>query len=168
MTTVTTPMRAPAEPGRVTHVNHWLVAAVIVLAAALAGLGAWALADRLSDSESTAAVLVDDVVAGINAGDASAAAADYAEDATASMYGDELTGTQAIEGWLQNAIDAGTQIERVSDVIVDGEYATAYFHWTNDLGMDGSDLSVFRLQDGLIAGQWSFYLNDWPPDELGG
>lgn len=166
MATATTDMRAPTSR-RAGDVNRWLVAAVLVLAAALVGFGAWVIVDRVAAEQSDFSALLDENMAAINEGDAAAAAANYTEDATLDMFGDVHTGRRAIEGRLQDAIGVGTHVERVGDVTVNGEYAVAFAEWTNDLGMSGSDLGVFQLEDGLIKGHWEFLLDEWPPSGLG-
>lgn len=88
--------------------------------------------------------------------------------ATTNIFGEIFTGREAIQGRIQSTIDVGTQIERVSDVITNGEFATTFTEWTNELGQGGTDMSVFQLENGLIKGHWEFLLPDWPPTELGG
>lgn len=164
MTTVTTDMKAPAAQKRAGGVNRRLVVAVAALAAVLVGLGAWVLVDRLSGGgtdEITA--LVDRNLAAMNAADAAAAAATYTEDAVINLFGEEHYGRQEITASLQGVIDVGTQLHRVSDVAANGEYVSFFHEWTNELGMEGADLSVMQIENGLIAAHWEFNLREWPP-----
>ena len=67
------------------HVNPWLV--VVVLAAALVALGSWVAVDRVTRDEpdnlasSQVTALLRDRIEAMDAGDAEATAAFYAEDA---------------------------------------------------------------------------------------
>lgn len=167
MTTATTDMRI-SEPRREAGVNRWLIVAVIALAAALVGLGAWVLVDQLSTPENDATALIDETMAAINAGDAAGAASTYAEDATLNLFGDVYTSRAAIERRYADATGVGTRIERAGDVIVSGDSAVTFAEWTNDLGMSETDISVFQLEDGLIKGHWEFIADEWPPPKLDG
>ena len=138
--------------------NPWVVATA-VLALALAGLGAWALADRSSsDGGSTqdATTLVDDLNRGWNAGDANAVAALYAKNAVIRSLGDTVVGPKAIGKAAASASASGFQVERVAPVTLDGTFATTFVKVTG-VGIDQTPVvTVWQLQDGKILRQWGF------------
>ena len=157
------------------HVNLWLVA-VVVLAAALIGLGTWVLVDHyaagvgatqdattLIDSRATedATALIDRVSTAFTTNDAAALTAYYAPNAVVRSLGlneEEYTGIAEIQ-----SMASGTwQVSRIAPVTVEGEFATTFVRLhAGDQSWTG--VETFQIQDGKIVRQWSFALGETPP-----
>ena len=144
------------------HVNSWLLA-VIVLAAALAGLGTWVLIDRYAGgggATQDATALADRWDAAFNARDATALAALMTNDVQMRSLGDNAVGSKTIANGI--ASYAVAHMERVSPVTVHGDFATWFVRYTEP-GRTGTFLSVFQLKDGKILRIWGFEPGITPP-----
>jgi hypothetical protein len=147
------------------HVNLWLVA-VIALAAALVGLGAWVLIDRYGGGESAAeeaTAVLDDFYAAVNTQDEAALRALFADDVVVWSNGDVMTGEDQVVGAIMTT--AGLTMERLAPVTVYGDFATTYIRLavTSLPGIDGPVVETFRLDDGQIVRAWDFVLGVTPP-----
>lgn len=145
------------------HINLWLVA-VVGLAAALIGLGAWVLVDRYAGGSSAtekAATLIDKSNLAISTGDKAAISTFFAKDAVIRSIGagETYTGVNAI----RNLADGSFTPERVAPVTMHGDFATTYVHLTAVTGEEGTTLSVFEIKDGKILRQWNFRAGVTPP-----
>jgi hypothetical protein len=142
------------------HVNPWLVA-VVVLAAALVGVGAWLLVDRYTGSDSAtkeATTLIDNVNTAFTTNDASALPTYFASNAVIRSLGQEYVGLNAIQ-----SLASGTwQVERIAPVTVNGEYATTYLRLTAG-DQAGTSVTTFQIKDGKIVRQWGFALGTTSP-----
>lgn len=138
------------------HVNPWLVA-VVGLAAALIGLGAWVVVDHYTGSSSTeqATTLIDEFSAASSRNDGPAVGALFTSDAVMSLSDATFTGPQEIADEV--ALTPGLSIERIAPVSVSGEYATTLISYWADGGAVASPmLSVAQMKDGKIARLWTF------------
>ena len=154
---------APPAHARRPHVSRWVVA-IAVLAAALVGLGVWALVDRSSGSGATedATTLIDDVDAAWSAGDTSALSALYANDAVVRSLGDTF-GAKAISSGALGPPVAGFHVERVAPVTREGDFATTFVK-ISGIGLDETPvLAVFQLKDGKIVRHWGFGMGTTTP-----
>lgn len=140
------------------HVNLWLVA-VVGLAAALIGLGAWVLVDRYTGGGGAthdATTLIDNGSAAWNTGDGNAAATFYTNNAVIDSLGDTAVGPKAIGQAMVTAHAMQFHVERVAPVTVNGDFATSWFKITG-VGIDRYPvLTVFQVKDGKILRQWGF------------
>lgn len=146
------------------HVNPWLVA-VVGLAAALIGLGTWVIIDRTTGgggAASDAAALIDKFMAASSRHDAKSVAALLTGDAVFYQRGDSLTGANAIAKKIPS--QAGLNVKRIAPVVVNGDYATTFIHFSALGGIeDWPQLEVFQIKDGKIARIWGFLLGETPP-----
>jgi hypothetical protein len=149
------------------RVNLWLVA-VVVLAAALIGLGAWVLVDRYtggSTATENATSLIDNFNAAISRNDGKAIAALLTSDAVFFQRGSSLSGANAIAKLIAGHAGAKS-VTRIAPVSVNGEYATTFIHFRGLGGVeDWPQLEVFQIKDGKIARIWGFLLGETPPFE---
>ena len=153
---------APPVHVRRPHINPWLVA-VVALAAALVALGSWVLVDRYAGGDSAtsdATTLIDKFDAAFNARDANALAALMAKDVEMRSLGDTAVGRDTIANGI--ASSAIAQMERVSPVTVEGDFASWFERYTEP-GQTGTFLSVFQLKDGKILRIWGFQPGVTPP-----
>ena len=143
---------------RLPHVSLWLVA-VVGLAAALIGLGAWVLVDRYTGGGGAthdATTLINKVNAAWNTGDGKAAATLFTNNAVIESMGDTMVGPKAIGQAMVGAHAMQFHVERVAPVTVNGDFATSWFKITG-VGIDRYPvLTVFQLKDGKILRQWGF------------
>ncbi len=148
---------APPVHARHVHVNPWLVA-VIVLSAGLIALAAWVIVDNYTGGDSATAdatALIDDFTAAASANDAVAAKAMLTSDAVL-WSGGYVSGAKA---WATEIAETpGLTIERLSPVVVNGDYATMFarFAVTSIPGIDGPTIQVYQLKNGKIARLWIF------------
>lgn len=146
------------------HVNLWLVA-VIVLAAALVGLGAWVLIDRYGGGESAAeeaTAVVDDFYAAANAKDEEALRALFADDVVVWSNETVMTGEDEVVDAVMSS--GGLSMERLAPVTMYGDFATTYVRFTvTSAGLDGPVLGTFRLENGQIVRAWDLVLGVTPP-----
>lgn len=148
------------------HINPWLVA-VIGLAAALIGLGAWVIVDRTSGGGGTATsdatALIDKWLVTANGNDAKAISALLTSDAGFFQRGDSVTGANAIAKAIATQ-GGGKAITRIAPVTVNGDYATTFIHfYIPGVMEDWPQLEVFKFRDGKIAGIWGFLLGETDP-----
>ena len=140
------------------HVNPWLVA-VVGLAAALIGLGAWVLVDRYAGGGSAtedATALIDQAEAAWNTGDASVIPTLYTSDATVVALGNTYTGATAIAQTVASMHGAGFSLQRVAPITLSGDFASTWGE-ISGAGMPKTPaLAVFQLEDGKIAREWAF------------
>jgi hypothetical protein len=152
----------PSPALRRPHASLWLIA-VVVLAAALVALGAWVIVDRTSGGDSAtqdATALADKFDAAFNARDANALAALMTKDVEMRSLGDTAFGNETIADGI--ASFAISQVERVSSVMVHGDFATWFVRY-KEPGRAGTFLSVFQLKDGKILRMWGFEPGVTPP-----
>ena len=147
------------------HVNLWLVA-VIVLAAALVGLGAWVLVDRYGGGESAAeeaTAVLDDFYAAANTQDEQALRALFADDVVVWSNGTVMTGEDEVVDAIVTT--SGLTMERLAPVTVYGDFASTYIRFTvtSVPGVDGPVLETFRLENGQIVRAWDLVLGVTPP-----
>lgn len=144
------------------HVNAWLVA-VVGLAAALIGLGAWVLVDRYAGGSSAtenAATLIGKAEAAFSTGDANAIATLYTSDAVIRTSDGGLYSAQEF-AQLATSTRGVLRVERIAPVTLNGDFATTWEQVTSSAGTEASQqplLSVFQLKDGQILRQWNFDL----------
>ena len=154
----------PVHAHRV-HFDPWHVA-VVVLAAALVGLGAWVVYDNVTAGDSAtedATTLIDDFNAAGVANDGAKAMTMMTPDATLWSNGDVISGAKA---W-GDAIDTTPTLtlDRLAPVTVEGNLATTFVRY----GVPGagyeprSSVFVYQLRDGKIAKAWAFVTGVTPP-----
>jgi hypothetical protein len=136
--------------------------AIVVLAAALVGLGAWVAVDRLTGgatptATNDATTLIDNELAYTSAGNVNAALALYTPDATVWRDGGvPFTGTVQIRNLIKVANGWGPfAATRIAPVNVAGAWATTYYQRPY---LNKPVLAVFQLRDGKIFREWDFGL----------
>jgi hypothetical protein len=158
------PSGRPEAPAGRRSANRLLLALVLVLAAALVGLGAWTILDR-GDGESDAEALWDETLAAWSSYDRDAVESLYAQDAQLRTIGGGTRGVATFSG--SEAIGAsvaffeleGLELARSSDVAVHGELAASFGTSTTAPEIPPETvLNVVQIRDGKIVRQWSF----WP------
>lgn len=138
---------------------------IVVLAAALVGLGAWVAVDRLTGgggATQDATTLIDKLYANISAGNADAAAALYTPDAIVWNAGGlfrTYSGMAEIRESLQGSNYYYTAT-RSAPVTVQGPFAATYFSSPQS---KAPILIVFQLRDGKIFREWGFQLGTTKP-----
>jgi SnoaL-like domain len=146
------------------HANPWLVA-VVGLAAALVGLGAWVLVDRSTGgggATQDATALIDDFNAAVNAPDSGAVKALMAKGVVMVSLGDTHVGADAVAKQLTGAASMGLRVERIAPVNVVGQYATTFDKYTSGRET-GVMLAVFQVKDGKILRIWGMQPPVMPP-----
>jgi ketosteroid isomerase-like protein len=130
--------------------------AVIVLAAGLVALGAWALVDRSTGSpETDAAQIVDDLNAAVNAGDATALRELFAPDAVFRVStGDLISGRANVVNTVLTPHAVGLRVERAASMTTEGDTAATFTKVSN--GTEGLELLVLRFEDGKIVRMWVY------------
>jgi ketosteroid isomerase-like protein len=137
---------------------------VVVLAAAVVGLGACAIAGE-GDGESDAQALWDETLAAWSRYDRDAVESLYAPDAQLRTISGGTRGVATFSG--NEAIGASVaffeleslSVSRSSDVAAQGEFAASFGTSTTAPEMAPETiLSVVQIRDGKIVRQWSF----WP------
>lgn len=144
----------PVHAHRV-HVDWWL-ATVVALAAALVGLGAWVIVDQFTGAERDATALIDDMYATVSAPAPTreGLAAVYTSDAV--IYNSDGVAIAIGIDQIMAVIPDGTQIERVSPVVVDGDLATTL---STMRGVENPLVTTYLMRDGKIARQWGLELS---------
>ena len=139
---------APPMQVRRPHINRWLVV-VLVLAAGLVALGTWTIVDRATESEPAAALIVDELNAAVNAGDAEAVRALFAPDAVFQVStGENITGLDDVVNAALIPHAVGFRLERVGLVAIAGNSAASF---TKVSGTGGMELAVLQFEDGKIV-----------------
>jgi hypothetical protein len=150
---------APAVHAHRLHLDPWHVA-VVVLAAAVVGLGAWVVVDSVTgggdSATKDATALTDDFSAAAMANDGATAMTMMTADAVLWSNGDVISGAKA---WADEITTTPTlTLERLAPVTVEGEYATTFVSY----GVPGAGLEprtsvfVYQLREGKIARLWIF------------
>lgn len=151
------------------HVNPWLVA-VIVLGAALAGLGTWVLIDQTRSSSTQdlaapeVAARLDARIAAMNRYDAEATAAFFSKDAVMEEIENGVLATTSngrqeiaarFDYLLSYAKTVGLQ-NRTGTTTQIGPYVAQPYSWSSEGRVtNGEGFLVFRLDEsGKIAHEW--------------
>lgn len=124
------------------------------------------IVDRYAGAASpteNATTLLDKALTAWNAGDANAIATLYTSDTVIQPLGsDTYTGPAQIGQAVVGLHGGGFQVERVSPVTLDGDFATVWGR-VSSLGIDQTPvLQVFQLKDGQILRQWGFAIGTAP------
>lgn len=163
------PQASSATPAATPGANRALIALVLLLAAALVGLGAWTIVDR-GDGGSEAQGLWDDALAAWSSHDRDAIESLYAPDAqlrTVGPRGGTFTGNKAIGAFAFFFDVEGIELARVSDVASTGELGVSFGRQTTTMGGPPETvLNVIQVRAGRIARQWSFWLGTSPFDNV--
>lgn len=153
-------MSTHAQPvhARRLHFDPWHVA-VVVLAAALVGLGAWLVVDNITAGDTAtddATALIDDFGAAAMANDGAKAMTMLTPDAVVWSNGDVMTGAQAVGDSITTT--PTLTMKRVAPVTVEGNYATTFVEYgVPGLGYEPrTSVFVYQLRDGKFARMWSF------------
>jgi len=139
---------------RVTRINKWLILAVAVLVAALAGIGAWLAISQFATSDIEQLVIDSNVA--VNDGDVEAYLALHSTDTVfRTVLDGSVTvyeGEDEVRDWM-NLLFNDWNSEIAGDIVVEGEYVTFpnTVSWGGQAGYEG--ISVVRVQDGLITEQ---------------
>jgi hypothetical protein len=150
---------APAVHAHRLHLDPWHVA-VVVLAAAVVGLGAWVVVDSVTgggdSATKDATALTDDFSAAAMANDGATAMTMMTDNAVLWSNGDVITGAKAWSDEITNTLTL--TVERVAPVSVEGEYATTFARYgVPGLGIEPTtSVFVYQLRDGKIARLWIF------------
>src|SRR3990170_1426083 len=158
------------DEGRASHLNRWLIGAVVLLVAGVVALGTALIVQSgeepapspaeetaLQTAEGLASPGVVRTVDAINAalkGDAAALAAFYADDAvvTDAVQGTKFKGPSSIASHYTSSM-GDANVERTSEVIQVGNFAAHAITYSGYGG--GSGILVFEFDDDLkIAHQW--------------
>jgi hypothetical protein len=147
---------APPVHAHRLHFDAWHVA-VVVLAAALVGLGAWVVIDNVTGGDSAtqnATALIDDFNTAATANDGATAQTMMTPDVELWMDGTVITGAQDWATAISQ--ESGLTVERIAPVTVNGEYATTFVRFgAPQSGIaPTTQLFVYQLQDGKIARLW--------------
>ncbi|MBT8164151.1 MAG: nuclear transport factor 2 family protein [Acidimicrobiia bacterium] len=125
MTTTTTPPRTIAtdERGREPGTNRWLIAAVVALLAAVAGLGIWLAAEISSDGDVATPAVVEGWADAFLAGDPEAVASLFTETGVYEERGPThvFEGRSAIRQQLVEAFEYGDATEMTPLAVVVGD-----------------------------------------------
>lgn len=148
------------DDGRLRRTNRWLVAAVVVLALAVVALGAALIAqageeapapsEPLGPASTEVVRALEANMAAMNAGDAAALAADYADNAvvTDTIAGEFRGVDEIVDFYIEPT--GHWQLERVSEVVEVGDLSAFAFTY-----YAGSGIVVYQLDDDLkIVHQW--------------
>jgi hypothetical protein len=136
--------------------NRWLLAAVVALAVALAGLAVITFTGRSKASEVDAAVVdaMDGVNEALNDGDARGAASWYAEGAELMTFdGYRYEGADEIESYFEAIVGIDVRAERVGDVIGSGQVGASLVSYESAVGPGRFIGIVLTGEDGKI--QWA-------------
>lgn len=144
------------------HINLWLVA-VVLLSAALVGLGAWVLVDRYTGPTHDTTTLLDDFYAASSAHDGKTVAAMLASDAVFWTDGTTMAGQKKIVNEILTT--PGLTVERIAPVTVEGDFASTFIAFTVPAaGLNKAPAAeVVQLKDGKIFRVWDFGLGVTPP-----
>jgi hypothetical protein len=133
------------------HGALWLVVGIGLLAI-LIGLGAWAVYDLTSSSETTATQLIDDATAAWTDPDLATFGDVYTDDAVVMRAdGTRLFGVRAIYADAARLAPLDFAVERVAPVTTEGRYASTFVHWTSRV-QEGTRLMVAELENGRVSG----------------
>lgn len=137
--------------------------AIVGLAAALVGLGAWVAVDRLTGGGGAthdAATLIDKEYALISAGNVNGALALFTPDAKVFHGpGTPYAGTAQIRSTIEDAKTSGFTATRIAPVSVHGQFAATYF---STPVVSAPVLTVFQFHDGKIFREWDYVLGSAP------
>lgn len=146
------------------HIN-WPLVAIVGLAAAFVGLGSWVLVDRYAGgggATQDATTLIDKFNVAVSRSDEKAMADLLTSDAVLLQSDSTLTGGKAIANMI--ATHGSQTLDRITPVVVNGEYATTFVHFTSLGGvMDRPQLEVFQIKDGKLARIWGFAFGENAP-----
>ena len=143
------------------HRASWL-AAVVVAAAALVALGAWALVDRPAEPGGDTGKVFDELTQAVTAGDEAAVSRLYASDAVfLTAHGDRRVGQKAIVATVMAPSAIGVRIERIAPVTTAGDLAATFLGYSGSVA--GTKLTVLQLRDGKIVRHWDFESGTTPP-----
>lgn len=147
------------------HINLWLVA-VVGLAAALVGSGAWVIVDRYTGgggATDNATALIDESNAAISNADAAALSSLYTRNAEITRDDGGVTvGAEAIGALAPMTKMVSYRVWRVAPVSVEGDFATTFLQYTSATG-EGTDIAVYQFREGKILRMWFFKLGTTPP-----
>lgn len=154
-------------PAHRPHVSTSLLA-IVVLAAALVGLAAWVAVDRTTGGSSAtkdATTLIDNLFAGVSAGNVAAASALYTSDAILWQSGStQAIGTAQIRTQIAGAKPSGFTMRRTAPVSVHGDIAVTQSNAAaTAANARWRGIDVFQLRDGKIAREWDFEFGATPP-----
>ena len=150
------------------HVNPWLVA-VVVLGAALIGLGTWVLIDQTRSSSTQdlaapeVAAMLDARIAAMNRYDAKATAAFFSKDAVMEEIENGVPaatsiGRQEIANRFDEILSSSKALGilgRTGRPTQIGPYVAQTFSWGSRGATDGEGVLVFKLDgSGKIAHEW--------------
>lgn len=142
---------APHAHVRRPHGALWLVAGIGLLAV-LVGLGAWAVYDLTSASETTATRLIDDATAAWTDPELATFEDVYTDDAVVMRAdGTRLFGVRAIYDDAATLAPLDFAVVRVAPVTTERRYATTFVHWTSRV-QEGTRLMVTELENDMISG----------------
>lgn len=149
----TTEAKPEVAPRARTRVRGWVIGVVVVLLAAAFGGGIFTgkamEADPVGLADDAVVELLDENIRALNARDADAIAATFAEDAvmTDLIAGEEYVGADEIARTYASI--PNLRLEQTSERVQQGDYVASTFTYFR-----GSGVAIFQIEDGKITHQW--------------